>query len=107
MVKINFIFVLISKNYITGEYVKHNSNAGYVEDVMYLRSTPQAFSHFTFECSNHELIIVDIQGVDNLFTDPQIHTVNGKDYSDGNLGVKGMFQLKKLFTKLYEYQDEN
>lgn len=35
----------------------------------------QAFSHFTFERSGHQLIVVDIQGVGDLYTDPQIHTV--------------------------------
>ena len=44
------------------------------------RQTPQAFSHFTFEKSGHELIVVDIQGVGDLYTDPQIHTANG-DYT--------------------------
>lgn len=46
----------------------------------------QAFSHFTFERSGHQLIIVDIQGVGDLYTDPQIHTENGTDFGDGNLG---------------------
>lgn len=50
----------------------------------------QAFSHFTFERSGHELIVVDIQGVDDLWTDPQIHTSDGQGYGDGNLGVNGM-----------------
>lgn len=50
----------------------------------------QAFSHFTFERSGHQLIVVDIQGVGDLYTDPQIHTANGKDYNEGNLGPKGM-----------------
>jgi len=50
----------------------------------------QAFSHFTFERSGHELIIVDIQGVGDLWTDPQIHTADGAGYGDGNLGVRGM-----------------
>ena len=50
----------------------------------------QAFSHFTFERSGHKLIVVDIQGVEDLYTDPQIHTDNGKEYGDGNLGPKGM-----------------
>jgi len=50
----------------------------------------QAFSHFTFERSGHELIIVDIQGVGDLWTDPQIHTADGIGYGDGNLGVRGM-----------------
>ena len=50
----------------------------------------QAFSHFTFEQSGHELIVVDIQGVDDLWTDPQIHTADHDGYGDGNLGVGGM-----------------
>jgi elongation factor 2 kinase len=76
------------EHYIEGNYIKYNSNAGFVEDA-HLRNTPHAFSHFTFEISNHELIVVDIQGVGDLYTDPQIHTSKGTDYGDGNLGVKG------------------
>ncbi|KAG1662695.1 Eukaryotic elongation factor 2 kinase [Nymphon striatum] len=77
------------EHYIEGNYIKYNSNSGYVvEDAC--RFTPQAFSHFTFERSGHQLIIVDIQGVGDLYTDPQIHTVKGDDYGDGNLGTKGM-----------------
>jgi hypothetical protein len=76
------------EHFIDGNYIKYNSNSGFVEDVC--RSTPHAFSHFTFECSNHDLIVIDIQGVGDLYTDPQIHTANGHDYGDGNLGCKGM-----------------
>ena len=50
----------------------------------------QAFSHFTFERSGHQLIVVDIQGVGDLYTDPQIHTSCGSGYGDANLGTKGM-----------------
>lgn len=50
---------------------------------------PQAFSHFTFERSGHQLIVVDIQGVGDLYTDPQIHTEKGTDFGDGNLGRWG------------------
>jgi elongation factor 2 kinase len=77
------------EHYIEGNYVKYNSNSGFVED-SHLRNTPHAFSHFSFECSNHELIVVDIQGVGDLYTDPQIHTAKGTDYGDGNLGIRGM-----------------
>jgi len=76
------------EHFIDGHYIKYNSNSGFVEDV-HVRFTPHAFSHFTFESSNHELIVVDIQGVGDLYTDPQIHTVAGSEYGDGNLGVKG------------------
>lgn len=30
--------------------------------------------------------MVDIQGVGDLYTDPQIHTEKGTDFGDGNLG---------------------
>ena len=36
------------------------------------RATPHAFSRFTFEATRGELMVVDIQGVDDLFTDPQV-----------------------------------
>jgi len=50
----------------------------------------QAFSHFSFERSGHQLIIVDVQGVGDLWTDPQIHTAVGDVYGDANLGTRGM-----------------
>ncbi|NXP40983.1 EF2K kinase, partial [Leiothrix lutea] len=73
------------EHYIEGKYIKYNSNSGFVRDDN-IRLTPQAFSHFTFERSGHQLIVVDIQGVGDLYTDPQIHTENGADFGDGNLG---------------------
>ena len=48
------------EHFIDGGYVKYNSNSGFVSDVN--RLTPQAFSHYTFEKSDHQLIVVDIQG---------------------------------------------
>ncbi|XP_032359033.1 eukaryotic elongation factor 2 kinase isoform X6 [Etheostoma spectabile] len=77
------------EHYIEGNYIKYNSNSGFVRDDN-IRLTPQAFSHFTFERSGHQLIVVDIQGVGDLYTDPQIHTERGTDFGDGNLGVRGM-----------------
>ncbi|XP_066465586.1 eukaryotic elongation factor 2 kinase isoform X3 [Tiliqua scincoides] len=77
------------EHYIEGKYIKYNSNSGFVRDDN-IRLTPQAFSHFTFERSGHQLIVVDIQGVGDLYTDPQIHTEGGTDFGDGNLGVRGM-----------------
>ncbi|KAL3314765.1 Eukaryotic elongation factor-2 kinase, partial [Cichlidogyrus casuarinus] len=76
------------ERFMEGEYRKYNSNSGFVDEK--LRNTPQAFSHFTFERSGHRIMIVDIQGVGDLYTDPQIHTSDGSGYSDGNLGLRGM-----------------
>lgn len=62
--------------------MKYNSNSGFIDNE-FCRKTPQAFSHFTFERSGHERIVVDIQGVGDLYTDPQIHTATGTEYGDG------------------------
>ncbi|XP_063685588.1 eukaryotic elongation factor 2 kinase-like isoform X2 [Bolinopsis microptera] len=77
---------------IEGEYVKYNSNSGYVESNSQhiCRNTPQAFSHFTFEASGHKCMVVDVQGVGDLYTDPQIHTYSGEGYGSGNLATKGI-----------------
>ena len=47
------------ERFIEGDYVKHNSNSGYVEE--HHRMTPQAFSHFSFVMSKGEEMVVDIQ----------------------------------------------
>ena len=77
-----------------------------------------AFSRFTFGASKGAVQIVDIQGVGDIYTDPQarpartqrppatrpfrwppppspsaplqIHSLNGVDFGEGNLGVGGM-----------------
>lgn len=64
------------EHFIDGDYRKFNSNNGFVSSDH--RRTPQAFSHFSFEESNREKMVVDIQGVNDLWTDPQIHSLNGE-----------------------------
>jgi len=36
------------------------------------------------------VIVTKFLGVNDLWTDPQIHSANGEDYGDGNLGIRGM-----------------
>lgn len=38
----------------------------------------------------HVLLILLAIGVGDLYTDPQMHTVDQKEYGDANLGTKGM-----------------
>jgi len=78
--------------YLPGEYIKFNSNSDFAlknHDPNF-HMTPQAFSHFTWEHSKHTEIVVDIQGVNEYYTDPQIHTVTGEGYGEGNLGLAGV-----------------
>eukprot|EP00892_Ulva_mutabilis_P005631 jgi/Ulvmu1/343/UM001_0347.1 len=90
------------ENAIEGDYVKYNSNSGFVNvaDVQ-LRNTPQAFSHFSFEHSAGAALVVDIQGVGDIYTDPQIHTLDGQGFGTGNLGLRGM----AMFFRTHECND--
>ena len=77
------------ERYIEGEYVKHNNNGGWVNYAKE-RNTPQAFAHFSFEASKQTLLICDIQGVRDIYTDPQVHTAHkSAAFGRGNLGLKG------------------
>jgi len=77
--------------HIPGEFLKHNDNCGVVlRREAGLRQTPQAFSHFTFCQTRGQLLVVDVQGVEDLFTDPQVHTADGVGFGVGNGGVCGM-----------------
>eukprot|EP00884_Botryococcus_braunii_P010320 jgi/Botrbrau1/1928/Bobra.0005s0031.1 len=52
------------ENLIEGDYIKYNSNSGFVDEVA--RNTPQAFSHYTFIESKGQKLCVDIQGCNPL-----------------------------------------
>ena len=56
-----------------------------------------AFSHFTYEISKGTLLITDHQGWSSddhlsttFLTDPQIHSVDKKQFGAGNLGMHGI-----------------
>jgi len=74
---------------ITGDYVKHNNNSGEVTARSLEKNTPQAFSHFTNWFTKGKHIIVDIQGVENTYTDPQVHSTERR-FGLGNLGQEGI-----------------
>lgn len=76
------------EKFIKGQYRKYNNNYGWNSDIQ--RNTPNSFSHFSYVVSEEELLICDIQGVGDIYTDPQIHSKDGKGYGKGNLGVEGI-----------------
>ena len=59
----------------------------------YLRWTPHAFSHFTFEASGGRELVVDIQGVEDLYTDPAVHSFSSQGFGSGNSGPEGMLNF--------------
>mmetsp|Transcript_27232 Transcript_27232/g.73601 ORF Transcript_27232/g.73601 Transcript_27232/m.73601 type:complete len:383 (+) Transcript_27232:961-2109(+) len=76
------------ERFIEGQYLKHNNNSGFIENDQH-RMTPQAFSHFTHTASSGGEMVVDVQGVGDLWTDPQIHSDKLR-YGSGDLGDRGM-----------------
>jgi len=76
------------EKYIEGDYNKYTNNWDWVNPVD--RNTPQAFSHYTYEASEHKILICDVQGVCDLYTDPQMHTHDGKGCGKGNMGQRGI-----------------
>eukprot|EP01083_Nonionella_stella_P228377 809405_1 len=74
---------------IHGDYHKYTNNWDWVNQQVD-RNTPSAFSHFTYEASRKKILICDLQGVGDLYTDPQMHTHDGKGCGKGNMGKRGI-----------------
>ena len=107
----NYRFVSVEP-YLEGEYIKHNTNNGYVRGSSWTEDedsskaiaadAPQAFTHFSFHASDRREMIVDLQGVEAKeevigwsaarrvfrFTDPQVHSVDLL-YGQGDRGDRG------------------
>lgn len=97
------IFYAVEK-VIPGPFTKYNNNFGWVADFSEekekksefhsFNKVAQGFSHFTFQHSNGNILIADLQGVVNKLTDPVVLTKNltdkGGDEKDGNFGKFGM-----------------
>eukprot|EP00670_Eutreptiella_braarudii_P008585 CAMPEP_0174313090 /NCGR_PEP_ID=MMETSP0810-20121108/4740_1 /TAXON_ID=73025 ORGANISM="Eutreptiella gymnastica-like, Strain CCMP1594" /NCGR_SAMPLE_ID=MMETSP0810 /ASSEMBLY_ACC=CAM_ASM_000659 /LENGTH=500 /DNA_ID=CAMNT_0015421731 /DNA_START=56 /DNA_END=1558 /DNA_ORIENTATION=+ len=87
--------LMVMEPRLEGEYKKHSNNFGFVafDD----RNTPQAFSHFTFQFTKGKEVVVDIQGVEDNYTDPQVHS-NIPDsqppvWGQGDMGETGIVKF--------------
>ena len=87
---------------LEGKFTKYTNNSVYKNADF---TTPLAFSHFTYERSKHREMVVDLQGVGYMLTDPQVHDADGPAGSSssssapptfglGNTGEKG---IKEFF----------
>ena len=52
-----------------------------------------------YTASNKRLLVCDIQGVGDLYTDPQIHTYHGHGFGMGNLGNDGIIKFFKTHVE--------
>lgn len=82
------------ERYIGDNFIKHNTVNPEIDGVaLTTRNTPQAFSHFTFEKSGKTEIVVDIQGVGDCYTDPQLYSVSllyQEPYGPADWGIQGI-----------------
>ena len=76
-------------------FTKHNTNAGFV-DLDLMRVTPQVFSAHSFYISQGQRLVADIQGVGDLYTDPQVLSDDYR-FGEGDLGPRGMALFFKTF----------
>ncbi|XP_078659457.1 myosin heavy chain kinase B-like [Branchiostoma floridae x Branchiostoma belcheri] len=80
------------EDYLPGTFEKHNLN--FPMAPLSARNTPQAFSHFTFERTNGRMVVCDVQGVGDRYTDPQIHCMDDDlQYGQGNFGAHGIISF--------------
>lgn len=87
--------IMILEPMLEGEYKKHSNNFGFVDKED--RNTPQAFSHFTYQATKGKMIVVDIQGVGDVYTDPQIHSNIPESeppiWGQGDMGDTGIYKF--------------
>ena len=62
------------------------------------------FSAFSFYASQGNRLVADIQGVGNLFTDPQVLSSDYR-FGDGDLGPRGMALFFKSFCHSLVYKN--
>jgi hypothetical protein len=86
---------LAVENELAGQYAKYNNNDGYVNESECIECrVAQAFSHFSFEKSRRQEIVVDIQGSGCTYTDPQLHSVD-EAYGRADRGEHGFARFFK------------
>ncbi|CAD7928540.1 unnamed protein product [Amoebophrya sp. A120] len=82
---------------LEGDYRKYNGNNGWVcqevkdrgDAAGFAARLAQAFSHWTSVHTNGTEMVVDIQGTHEGFTDPQLHSLDGK-YGRADRKAQGM-----------------
>uniref|UniRef100_A0A452HZ86 non-specific serine/threonine protein kinase n=1 Tax=Gopherus agassizii TaxID=38772 RepID=A0A452HZ86_9SAUR len=83
---------LTIEKYMTGEFCKYNNNNGdEISPSNLLEEMMLAFSHWTYEYTRGELLVLDLQGVGEDLTDPSVIKPEGKQsgrmvFGPANLG---------------------
>lgn len=78
------------------DFIKWNNNDSFARDAAdpEYSATLNALSHWTYEISNHYLVLVDVQGLQEsmsfILTDPAIHCTDTSRFGVTNLGSDGI-----------------
>ncbi len=86
--------------FLQGNYEKYINNNGAIPRSA--TQPPEAFAHFSYHKTGGALIVLDVQGVNNILTDPQIITADPLDIF--GLGHHGTAQIAPFF-KFHECND--
>uniref|UniRef100_A0A8C3I6R8 non-specific serine/threonine protein kinase n=1 Tax=Chrysemys picta bellii TaxID=8478 RepID=A0A8C3I6R8_CHRPI len=87
---------LTIEKYMTGEFCKYNNNNGdEISPSNLLEEMMLAFSHWTYEYTRGELLVLDLQGVGENLTDPSVIKPEGKQsggmvFGPANLGERAI-----------------
>uniref|UniRef100_A0A8C8SZL6 non-specific serine/threonine protein kinase n=1 Tax=Pelusios castaneus TaxID=367368 RepID=A0A8C8SZL6_9SAUR len=87
---------LTIEKYMTGEFRKYNNNNGdEITPSNLLEEMMLAFSHWTYEYTRGELLVLDLQGVGEDLTDPSVIKPEGKQsgsmvFGPANLGERAI-----------------
>ncbi len=78
---------------LEGEFQKYSNNAGFVDPET--RNTPHALSHFSWvhtqkDNPDNALLLSDVQGVNDMLTDPGIQSIHPGRYGKLDLGAAGV-----------------
>ena len=87
----------VGEDYISGNFVKFNSNGGQTKMLEAASDVAQAFSHYNYASSHGQMMVLDVQGVCQsssnghqlVLSDPQVLSVS-QSFGPGDLGMAGM-----------------
>lgn len=90
-------FVTLEK-FLEGEFTKYINNTGELcsESVCEISLKAQAFVHFTYERSDHKLMVTDIQGVGYSLCDPEIASADLCDEDESILFCSGNLSMTAI-----------
>eukprot|EP00667_Euglena_gracilis_P010460 EG_transcript_10639 len=80
------------EDFLQGTFTKYNNIFGGMETATNTTYTElaAAFSHFSFQHSGHEHLVLDVQGVEGRYTDPAIVSRTASKYGYTDTGLQGM-----------------